>query len=240
MKFEFYQYEDASSTSQQNPIFRIALFPLDQSEKWIQGAMFLGMMTDKQYAAYDVGANGELVVVDQKNALTPEQVRKMVYEVKKQQGFGYSPIDQRRMGVYSFTRFLGQFKRYFWTLGRERGGPVTIDMYGNPDIGSYRAAVDFTKDLYNGKKTMKDFDKLPQFRKDAIMRYISGVSIAMLAILLYGLTADSEDDDYVSGSINKQTKHFLRDQNVFFNPDKLMFMAKPPAVGYVQDKLGIN
>jgi hypothetical protein len=240
MKFEFYQYEDASSTSQQNPLFRIALFPLDQGEKWIQGAMFLGMMTDKQYAAYDVGANGELVVVDEKNALTPEQVRKMVYEVKKQQGFGYSPIDQRRMGVYSFTRFLGQFKRYFWTLGRERGGPVTIDMYGNPDIGSYRAAVEFTQDLYNGKKTMKDFDKLPQFRKDAIMRYLSGVSIAMLAILLYGLTADSDDDDYIQASINNQTKHFLRDQNVFFNPDKLMFMAKPPAVGYVQDKLGIN
>jgi len=239
MKFEFYQYENVSSVSKQNPLFRVALFPLDQSEKWIQGAMFFGMMTDKQWNSYDVNDNGDLIVIDKENALTPKQIRKMSYEVKKQQGFGYSPMDQRRMSLYSWGRVMGQFKRYFFTLGRERFGKETIDMYGNPDVGSYRAAFDFTRDMYNGKKSMKDFDKLPEFRRKAIERYLTGVAYAIGAMMIYGLTGDDEGDkNYAQGVAHKESRQFLKDQNVFFNPRKLMFMSKPPSVGFVQDRLG--
>jgi len=239
MKFEFYQYENVSSVSKSNPLFRVALFPLDQSEKWIQGAMFLGMMTEKQWNSYDVNEDGDLIIVDKKNALTSAQIRKMSYEVKKQQGFGYSPMDQRRLSLYSWGRAMGQFKRYFFTLGRERFGKETIDMYGNPDIGSYRASFEFVKDMYQGKKSMKDFDKLPEHRRKAIERYLTGVAYAIGAMMIVGLTGDDEgDDNYVQSRIHSRSKKFLGDQNVFFNPQKLMFMSKPPAVGFVQDRLG--
>ena len=58
-------------------------------------------------------------------------------------------------------------------------------------------------------------------------------------MMIVGLTGDHEgDDNYVQSKTHSQSKKFLRDQNVFFNPQKLMFMSKPPAVGFVQDRLG--
>ena len=40
---------------------------------------------------------------------------------------------------------------------RERVGEENIDMYGNADIGTYRAAFEYTKDMYEGKKDFNDF-----------------------------------------------------------------------------------
>ena len=253
-KFEYYEYEDISAVHKQNPIFRLALWPMEQSEKWIQGVMFFGQMTEKQWGSYDADTEGNLLVkaVDGKfykytdlpldqissDALSIDQVNQIVFDVKKQQGFGYSPLDQRRLSMYSWTRALGQFKKYFWTFGRERTSEENIDMYGNPDIGTYRASFEFTQDMYQGKKTLKDFQKLPEHRKDAIIRYVRGVAMTMAAMLAYGLSSD-DDDSVVSQSINRAAYARIQEQNVLFNPDRLKFMAVPPSVNYVSDRLGI-
>ena len=253
-KFEYYEYEDISAVHKQNPIFRLALWPMEQSEKWIQGVMFFGQMTEKQWSSYDADTEGNLLVkavdgnfykytdlpLDQisPDALSVDQVNQIVFDVKKQQGFGYSPLDQRRLSMYSWGRALGQFKKYFFTMSRERFGDANIDMYGNPDIGTYRAAFEFTKDMYEGKKTFKDYEKLPKYKKDAIMRYVRGVAMTMAAMLAYGLTSD-DDDSIVSQKINRAAHARIQEQNVFFNPERLKFMAVPPSINYVGDRLGL-
>ena len=35
--------------------------------------------------------------------------------------------------------------------------------------------------MYEGKKSLKDFEKLPKYRKDAIIRYVRGVALTMAA-----------------------------------------------------------
>ena len=253
-KFEYYEYEDISAVHKQNPIFRLALWPMEQSEKWIQGVMFFGQMSEKQWNSYDADTEGNLLVkaVDGKfykytdlsldqispDALSVDQVNQIVFDVKKQQGFGYSPLDQRRLSMYSWGRALGQFKKYFFTMTRERFGDANIDMYGNADIGTYRAAFDFTKEMYEGKKSLKDFEKLPKYRKDAIIRYVRGVALTMAAMLAYGLSSD-DDDSVVSQNINRAAHARIQEQNVFFNPERLKFMAVPPSVNFVGDRIGL-
>lgn len=240
MKHEYYRFDNISSTHKENPLYRVAFFPLDQSEKWIQGSMFLGMMTDAQWNAYEVRDNGSLGVKagHEADALSDREVQEMVYKIKQQQGFGYSPLDQRRLSQYSWGRALGQFKRYFMTLSRERFGRETIDMYGNPDIGTYRAAYEFVKDVAQGKKSMADMEKMPKHKQDAIRRYLNGVAIAIIAMLLYGLSGDDDDDGIISHNVGMQAKGFLGDQNIFANTNKLRFMATPPSVSFVKDRIG--
>ena len=123
-------------------------------------------------------------------------------------------------------------------MTRERFGDANIDMYGNADIGTYRAAFDFTKEMYEGKKSLKDFEKLPKYRKDAIIRYVRGVALTMAAMLAYGLSSD-DDDSVVSQNINRAAHARIQEQNVFFNPERLKFMAVPPSVNFVGDRLGL-
>ena len=252
-KFEYYQYEDISAVHKQNPLFRLALWPMEQSEKWIQGVMFFGQMSQKQWNSYDADVDGNLLVkaVDGKfykysdlelsdisqDALSIDRINQIIFDVKKQQGFGYSPLDQRRLSMYSWIRALGQFKKYFFTFGRERVGEENIDMYGNADIGTYRAAFEYTKDMYEGKKDFNDFKKLPKYKKDAIIRYVRGVAYTFAAMLAYGLSSE-DDDSIISNQINRTAHARIQEQNIFFNPERLKFMATPPVVNFVSDRLG--
>ena len=235
LKFEFYQWEKVSSIYKQNSIMRLAFMPLDLSEKWIQGSMFLGMLTEKQYNAYDVDQDGNLIVVDETNALSDAQLRMLINEVKKQQGFGYSPMDQRRLQLYSWGRALLQFKRYFITLFRERWGGEYVDRFGNPEIGSYTGSIKFLQDVMEGKKKMSDYETLPKYQKDAIRRHLNGVGIFFMGIMLLGIAGD-EDDPY-SRKVTKETKKFLNNQNAMFIPSRVQFMAQPPVYSFWRSKL---
>ena len=137
---------------------------MNASEFWIQGAAFLGNMTEEELSAYDVNEQGELIIKEgmEDIALSPKETVKRYDKVKREQGRGYSPVDQRLMGMYSWGRAMLQFTRWFPTLVNERFGPETINRFGEAEIGSYTAAAQIGRDLIMGKMTLKEFKDLPQ------------------------------------------------------------------------------
>jgi hypothetical protein len=62
--------------------------------------------------------------------------------------------------------------------------------------------------------------------------------MTMAAMLAYGLSSD-DDDSVVSQNINRAAHARIQEQNVFFNPERLKFMAVPPSVNFVGDRIGL-
>ena len=223
MRHEYNVFDDIYSVKEKNKIDEIVFWPMNASEFWIQGAAFLGTMTEQELNAYDVNEDGELIIKEgmENSALSPQETVKRYDKIKREQGRGYSPVDQRLMGMYSWGRAMLQFTRWFPTLVNERFGPETINRFGEAEIGSYTAAAQVGRDLIMGKMTLKEFKKLPQHKKDAIKKWGRGVKIAMAVALMAAAVGGGDDKD--KGVLDK----LLDDIFIFTDPDRMKWTLTP-------------
>ena len=230
MRHEYNVFDDIYSVKERSKIDEVVFWPMNASEFWIQGAAFLGTMTEEELSAYDVNEEGELIIKEgmEDIALSPEETVKRYDKVKREQGRGYSPVDQRLMGMYSWGRAMLQFTRWFPTLVNERFGPETINRFGEAEIGSYTAAAQIGRDLIMGKMTLKEFKDLPQHKKDAVKKWGRGVKIAMVVALL---AAAAGGDDKDEGVLDK----LLDDIFIFTDPNRMKWTLTPASYWTVKN-----
>jgi hypothetical protein len=237
-KLEHYQWDNVTALHKRSTFSKILFAFMDKSEHWIQGASFLGMMTKEQLNAYTLDNNGKLIVKpgEKNNALTSKQISEMTQKVKKEQGFGYSPIDQRMLQMYSWGRAVIQFKRWFPTLVRERFGEEFINRHGQAEIGSYTATFSFVKKWMSGELTAADYKKLPAHRKESIQKYLRGLYVVIPLLALSAIKADDDEPDDV---VDRQLKRLRRDVLAPIDPKRYKWMPKPSLTTTTKDILEV-
>jgi len=229
------QLEDASHDTL---IDRLLFLPMTQAEKWIQRAQFVGELSDEQWNAYDIGANGKLIIVDQANALNPDQVSRKVRSVQNVQGRGYSEADQRLLQVYAVGTMVMQFKRWFPTYLVDRLGKAGYREYID-DFGKTYAVTVSTFAKQTGKFVgnpiayiqEKEFDNLSRAEQQAMGKFRRGqVGIALMGMLFLmsgGAEGGNSDEDE---AVNNALLQFLGDMLLGLNLPKLIYMATMPAL----------
>ena len=227
------QLEDAGHDTL---IDKILFFPMTQAEKWIQRTQFVGELSDAQWNSYDIDSNGKLMIVDQANALNPDQVARKVRSVQNVQGRGYSDADQRLIQTYALGSMVMQFKRWFPTYIADRIGKVGyqehIDDFGKTYAGSVtvfkKHAIDH---LGNPISYIKDMSKLSKAEQQALGRFHRGQMGILLTGLLFLMSGgaeggESDEDEAINSALEK----FLGDAMLAVNLPKLGYMATVPAV----------
>jgi len=185
---------------------------MDKSEGYIQGSAFLGMLTDEEYRTGNI---------------SEQRVMYINHKISTLHGEGYSALDASMLAMYSYGRALLQFKKWFVTLIQDRFKAEDIDRFGEVNIGSYRAASEFTVNTFRkyfaGEITMKDivkiFEESSNIRKKEIVNYINGIGIG---ITLLSLIAIMEDDDEPDTETLRTLKKFSHD--VFVTTDLNRFV----------------
>ena len=193
-------------------IERLSFVFMDKSENYIQGAAFLGMMTEQEYKT------GEI---------TQERVRQINHKISTLHGEGYTALDARMLGTYALGRAVLQFKKWFYTLVGDRLQQRDVDRFGEVQVGSYTTAGTYVSGLWgkfiNGEMSMKSFkeqyEQLGEDQKKEMGALIRGIGIAgVVAALIFALEDDGEDDIVVK-SLKKLSKdiNVMTDYNRFIN-----------------------
>tara|TARA_R110000824_G_scaffold67836_6_gene175635 strand:- start:1257 stop:12383 length:11127 start_codon:yes stop_codon:yes gene_type:complete len=191
----------------------LAYLPMELSERWIQGAAFLGQMTQEEFRT------GEI---------SEQRVMEINNRISTLHGEGYTQLDQRLLSVYSLGIAAQQFKRWFITLTYDRLKEEDINRFGEQEIGSYRAAYDFIGKMFSGDVKLEnlkaEFDALPEFRQKAIRTTLRGMGMTAV-LLLMGAAMDDGEDEYISKRIQKLSGDAL----IFTDTKRFVNYTIPPA-----------
>ena len=187
------------------------------SEKWIQGAHFLGLLTEQEW---DNLKNG--------GKLSVERLNEIEEEVKNSHGKGYQPTDQRMIQMYSWGRMMMQFSRFIPTTFYDKFSKEDIDRYGNYNVGSYRKFYQEIQKGIDGRWTPKQFvNYIKNLDSAEQKRFYAGMAgFGMVALGLAGTYAIGE---------NKLVTGLMSDDNVFADFDRMQNKLVPPAVSMVQN-----
>ena len=217
----------------------IIFAPLNYSERWVQGVSFVGMMTEAEYNAYDDNGN----IIDQSNALSEEEIIKRTDKIRRNQGRGYTRIDQRVLSMYSFGRAILQFKRWLPTMAVERFGKEDINRFGEKEVGSWRQFGNFgynvVRRLASGQISLKTFkeeyNKMSKEQQSAVNVAFRGFG---LLLILAGIGLATDDDESATGKkTNKIAKRTLTDATIFFRPSGYQFTMTPASFNIVQGSI---
>jgi hypothetical protein len=233
---------------------RIFFYPMVRAERFIQEVQFIGELTDEQWKAYSLDENDNLVVVDNKNILSIDDIAKIQRKVQNMQGRGYSALDARLIQTFMLGSSLLQFKRWFPTFITEKVGKTGytdwMDDYGQIYSGSLNAfatkdgkaklsrfinPLHYMKFLLNPKnvsstKMVESYIKqgLSRAQGEAMQRLQkANVGIIMLATFLVSQTAAAQTPE--EKEISKQIEKLLGDILLGVNMDKLAQMMIMPA-----------
>ena len=194
-------------------IEKLAYIFMDYTEDYIQGAAFLGMLTEQEFNNPDT--------------ITEERVMQINSAISTLHGEGYTAIDASLLSMYSYGRALLQFKKWFVTLFKDRFSAEDIDRFGDVNIGSYRASADFVTDLFRRyfagditkQEIMELYNKSSDQRKAAIRAHARGLGIGLSVLSLIAIMEDDDDPDV--GTL-KTLKKFSND--IFVTTDIRRFV----------------
>lgn len=167
--------------------------------------------------------------------LTGDDIAILERRVIDVQGRGYSETDIRFIQLYSIGNMVMQFKRWFPTFLADRLKREDINDLGDMKIGSLIASKDFLIRMKNEgkisdpKKLKEELNKLPEHRRDAVLRAWRGTQGTMLAALLYALVLHGTDDDEWDDT-EKLLEKLLGDTMLMVNVPKLVYMTNIPAM----------
>tara|TARA_Y100001972_G_C7656379_1_gene330556 strand:- start:1727 stop:3019 length:1293 start_codon:yes stop_codon:yes gene_type:complete len=188
-----------------------AFLPMELSERWIQGAAFLGELTQEEYDSGEV---------------SEERVMQINSRIATMHGEGYTQLDQRLLSMYSLGVAAQQFKRWFITLAYNRLKQEDINRFGEKTVGSYRATYNFVNNMFTGNKPLteirSEFEKLEDYQKDAINATLRGMGLTAMILLLASLT---DDDDAIGDSLQKLSN----DAMIFTDTKRFVNYTIPPA-----------
>lgn len=199
---------------------------MDKSERYIQGAAFLGELTDKEFKT---------------GKISEERVMHINHKISTLHGEGYTALDASLLSMYSYGRALLQFKKWFITLIGDRFKAEDIDRFGEVNIGSYRASYEFTTDLFrkyfSGGITKKEiidmYNNSSEKRKREMRNHVAGIGIG---VTLLSLIAMMEDDDEPDTELLRTLKKLSHD--VFITNDLRRFVdytAVPSSYGTLRN-----
>ena len=186
---------------------------MDKTENYIQGASFLGMLTEQEFNNPDT--------------ITEERVMQINNKISTLHGEGYTALDASLLSMYSYGRALLQFKKWFVTLFKDRFRAEDIDRFGNVNIGSYRASSEFVVDLFRryfaGGITKQEiidiYNKSSDQRKSEMRAHATGIG---LGVTVLSLIAIMEDDDEPDNGTIRTLKKFSND--IFVTTDTRRFV----------------
>lgn len=211
-------YDDVNfhkSTGLDSIFTEIALSPMLVSERWIQGAHFLGLLTEEEWNSFDDNGN----YLPGAERIDNQRLTEIENQVKSAHGKGYTPTDQRMIQRYSWGRAIMQFSRFIPTIAYDRFAKEDINIYGQKHIGSLRAVWEPIAKYVSGEadiKTLKSYranlDAETRARFDSGLRGLAMVSVAILGGVMF-------DSNYA--------RELAGDANYLFNQEKLEFKLFP-------------
>ena len=213
----------------------ILFMVMQGSENWIQGAAFLGELTEEEWNSYDVNGN----LLENMPGITPTRQSEIEDKVRKVHGRGYSPTDQRLIQMYSLGRAFMQHKRWLPTYLMDRFGKDQINKYGEREIGSYVAGAEYAREatkfarkvLKNEITTAEAIEQLrnmPEYKREAAYAALRGLGMTMmLSAILFSLKAAGQDDEdplyhFVSRTVS--------DALLIFDTPKFTYFMLPPSL----------
>ena len=195
----------------------LAFLPMELSERWIQGAAFLGELSEEEY---------QKALNDKDYMIDEETVMKINATISTMHGEGYTQLDQRLLSMYSLGIAAQQFKRWFITLVYNRFKPEDIDRFGRESIGSYRAGYEFVNRMFTGEAKLselqEEFRTLPEFKQRAIISLLNGLGMTAMLLLVGAM---SDDEDLYSKNIQKLSNDAL----IFTDTNRFVNYTLPPA-----------
>ena len=223
-------YDDVSMEKSQglDSIFSdIAFLPMQASEHWIQGAHFLGLLTEEQWNMFDENGNYKPGTT----AITNPEITRLENTVKNAHGKGYTPTDQRLIQRYSWGRAIMQFSRFIPTMFYDRFAKEDINIYGEKHIGSLRAVYDVVAKFTSGEIPMSKYKEyIDAMDIETRARFYSGLrGLAMVSVAL------------IAGEALNMgaARELAGDANYLVNADKLEFKMMPSAVRTIADMLSV-
>ena len=217
VSFDMSMYENFYSMQEKTPFDQIAdliMLPMEQSEKYIQGATFLSFLTDEEYNNINVDENGLIV----NSPISEKRVIDIMEKVKKEQGKGYNTTNQRLTGMHATSRLLFQFKKYLPTLVAERFGKERINRLGQYQVGSVRAVKNVVTDYMTGKITYEELKNQPKHVREGVRKFRNGVFLSLAIALMAGWDDDDDWKDKLS-----------RDTQLLYDTDKYKYRLAPSA-----------
>ena len=210
----------------------LMMSPYIGSEHYIQGSGFVSQFTKEEWNR--IGEDGSVP------ADLQEKVDLYVDNVVRQQGYGYSKVDQVGIATYSWGKAIMQFKKWIPTAMAERFSKDTIDRFGEMRTGSNRAAfsfgADFARKVMAGEQSVKDFKKafngLPKERQEAVKTFFRGMQVVSALSVLAMMFGDSDDDEL--RGIAKFAGDTRDDIMFMTDPRRIKFMAQPASWSLVE------
>ena len=203
--FDLSMYESFYTMKEKTPFDQIAdliMLPMEQSEKYIQGAGFLSYLSKEEYDNITTDENGHVKYIDETKALSPERIAELMENVRREQGKGYNITNQRLTGMYATSRLLFQFKKYIPTLVTERFGKDRLDRFGRNVIGSNTAVAKLFTSYLKGETKLSDLDKQPEHIKYGIRKLRNGIFFSLAIAAMAGW---DEEDDWMD-KLSKDTR----------------------------------
>ena len=188
-KYRVIEYSIDELVESTNAIDKAAFWFMDISEKWIQGAAFLGELTEQEFNS---------------GIISDERVNEINAKIATVHGEGYTRIDQRYLQLYSLGRAVLQFKRWFVTYLFDRFSAEEINRFGQHTIGSYTAGSVAAKKVFNmiidrgkfGRQEVLDsYNDLSEVEKEELKVLLRGAGISMITLLLATSFMKDDDDD---------------------------------------------
>ena len=236
MEIDMYDDVSVEQKSGIDGIFTgLALWPMSQSENWIQRAHFLGMLSEEEFNRFDDNGNYK----DGEMHIPQERILALEERVKQAHGKGYTPVDQSRLQTYSIGRMFLQFSRHIPTNIRERFAKNDVDVYGNENIGSLRQMYSTAEAIFNNRMSPAKFKEyyatLKPHEKNALNSALRGMAMMALA----GFVDVASDDSTNQLSPDNISRGVIGDANIYANLDKLEYKMVPPVVHSASSMLGL-
>jgi hypothetical protein len=213
---------DEMATMRVGRMFQYAAQGLTKlTEYTIQGSMFFGQMSAKEWNDFD--RDGNYTGSDPKIKEKIETYKRKVSDVHGK----YSAKDRRNFELYEFGKFVGQFKTWIPDWWKERFGSEYIDEQGKRHKGNWNGFLKYAiSDL------RKDIIK-PEFWTSDKLEYVNArknLKAAMTFGLLMAIQAGGDEDkkkrvkaDFLSQAIGNLT--------FIFDPEQAKYVLKTPFAG---------
>lgn len=229
--------DDAIKPNASNFFMKMAGGVVTRTEHYIQGAAFLGNMTEDEWKAELANVNAQGNVIDPKKRLAANRVAVMKKAVRDVQG-KYAFEDKRMYKHYAVMAAGMGFKGWMPDFLKERFGQEYTDMYGKVHRGSYWSLQYIFRDIKMMATDMKNYRKSTDVnvlnnRKNIREFFSMGAVLA-----LYAMTAGSDDREA------KRKAHIvtrmLGDVGGVFNLNSWEFLASQPmpALGTIKNAIG--
>jgi hypothetical protein len=185
---------------------------MDKTEGYIQGAAFLGELTDEEFRTGNI---------------SEQRVMHINHKISTLHGEGYTALDASLLSMYSYGRALLQFKKWFITLIGDRFKAEDIDRFGDVNIGSYRASSEFITDLFRkyfaGGITKKEiidiYNNSSENRKREMRNHATGIGIGVTLLSLIAMMEDDDEPDTETLRTLKKLSH-----DIFITTDLRRFV----------------